>query len=52
MPNYDSSIKNEILQFWNVNVNVKKFENKEKLKGESRLILMVQLLFFQSNLFI
>jgi hypothetical protein len=50
MPKYDSSIKNEILEFWNVNVN--NFENKEKLKGESKLILMVQVLFFQNNLFI
>jgi hypothetical protein len=43
-------IKNESLQFWIWNVNVKNFENKEKLKGESKLILMVQLLFFQNNL--
>jgi hypothetical protein len=50
MPKYDSSIKNESLQFWNV--NVKNFENKERLKGESKLILMVQLLCFQNNLFI
>jgi len=35
MPKYDPSIKNEILEFWNVNVN--NFENKEKLKGESKL---------------
>lgn len=50
MPKYDSSIKNESLQFWIWNANVKNFENKEKLKGESKLILMVQLLFFQNNL--
>lgn len=31
MPKYDSSIKNESLQFWIWNANVKNFENKEKL---------------------